>query len=1166
MNTRSYSTNKILGKLSGILLMLLFFTLNTHAQYLKTPAELNTAATTPGNYYNETSILLSPGFSATATSTNSYSYYIQASCVPLNINLSQNQNYILTSMPREAGIDPEGNNTNCKMMQTVEYFDGLGRSLQSVQIKGSPTSKDIVQPVAYDQLGREATKYLPYVVTNGTSDGSYKPDALIANAGQSQFYTSPPLGVAVISYPYASTSFEVSPLNRHVEQGAPGIPWQLSSSGVNGGGHTIKTVYSTNGAADVPAWGVNAAGNGLVGGDTTYPAGQLYTTTVTDENGNNTIEFKDKDGHVICKKVQGPNGYLATQYVYDDLGNLTYVLPPIPTGTVYPSSFLETNGVFLNFMYGYHYDERNRVVEKKIPGKDWMYMVYNSLDRLVITQDGNQRLSPLPWTYTHYDAIGRVAITGLWAFTGPASRQSVVNWVNNQSTLWLNRDNTTTTGYSAVDPQTFVLTINYYDDYNFPGKPYTPTISGTMTNPTGLLTATKTTILNPDGTYGPMLWAVHYYDDKGREVQTFKQHYLGGVASPYNYDQITNTYNDITDDLLTSKREHYTKNAGNSDKVKGVTVTNTYVYDHVGRKIQTKEQIDNNPEVLLSQTDYNEIGQVMVKHLHSAASGSTPFLQDINYTYNERGWLSKINDPTKATSTKQLFAEQLNYNLPVNGAGAQFNGNIAEQVYNAGVSGNQNVKYGYDALNRLTSGISSAGFSENNISYDELGNIKSLTRGTNAPYAYSYIGSQLQTVNGLTGSAYSYDANGNMKHDGRNNNNIAYNLLNLPRSVSGGATISYVYDASGEKLRKITNNTATDYIDGIQYTTTGSGTPVMDFIQTEEGRANRSGTNYVYEYTLTDHLGNNRVTFDQTNGKVSEDDYYPFGMNVHRQQNGVGNKYLYNKKELQEELNQYDYGARFYDPVIAKWTSVDPLAEKMTRYSPYNYGLNNPMRFIDPDGMSPFDHYLIRLDGTIKVEKNDDDFDKFYIETSSKEEGDKTIRTYKYVAQFSKNDNDLIGIPDSFDNGDFGFKYTGSKNENYISGEAMAALIGALNETGFQDVNLNHWSNSDGGSPKPSRSHKDGEVGDVRPLRTDEAGGPVLITDSKFDAERSADLVSSMKKYGWTSVLSEKNPTTGYITPGTHNYSGYTNKKGQWIPVRHNNHFHFQKFKPHIQE
>ncbi|WP_129713929.1 RHS repeat-associated core domain-containing protein [Pedobacter sp. SYP-B3415] len=202
----------------------------------------------------------------------------------------------------------------------------------------------------------------------------------------------------------------------------------------------------------------------------------------------------------------------------------------------------------------------------------------------------------------------------------------------------------------------------------------------------------------------------------------------------------------------------------------------------------------------------------------------------------------------------------------------------------------------------------------------------------------------------ITQTIYRYDENGKACKDGCTNVDLTYNILDLPQTATKTVlSLTYLYDATGQKLRKTSNlEGTTDYVDGIQYRNN-----VIDFIQTEEGLARNNTGNSSYEYNLTDHLGNVRYTFNKhpTTGAIQTlqiDNYYAFGL---RKSATAGtNKYLYNGKELQEELGQYDYGARFYDPVIGRWTSVDPLAEKMRRHSPFNYGLNNSIRFIDPDG------------------------------------------------------------------------------------------------------------------------------------------------------------------------------------------------------------------------
>ena len=140
---------------------------------------------------------------------------------------------------------------------------------------------------------------------------------------------------------------------------------------------------------------------------------------------------------------------------------------------------------------------------------------------------------------------------------------------------------------------------------------------------------------------------------------------------------------------------------------------------------------------------------------------------------------------------------------------------------------------------------------------------------------------------------------------------------------------------------------------------TGRGLSIrsLKYIVTPQGRAVKNGSSWVYEYNLTDHLGNVRVVIKKgTNGLaeiIQQKAYYSFGMEISQFSAGTGtSKNWYNGKEIQDDfgLYWYDYGARFYDPGLGRWHNVDPLAEKYYFISPFAYSLNNPIRFVDPDG------------------------------------------------------------------------------------------------------------------------------------------------------------------------------------------------------------------------
>ena len=207
---------------------------------------------------------------------------------------------------------------------------------------------------------------------------------------------------------------------------------------------------------------------------------------------------------------------------------------------------------------------------------------------------------------------------------------------------------------------------------------------------------------------------------------------------------------------------------------------------------------------------------------------------------------------------------------------------------------------------------------------------------------------------------YQYDANGNMTYDPDKGFTVYYNYLNLPDSVvfDSSRSIRFTYDANGTKLKKWNSiGVRKDYINGVEYS---SGS--MEAIYHAEGRAVPDSTGgFRYEYTLTDHLGNSRAMFSDLNGDESvdgteilqENHYYPFGMNMKGDWGAGTNSYQYTGKELNTDLGLgwNDYGARWYDASLGRFTSVDPLAEKYTSWSPYHYTYNNPLKFIDPDGM-----------------------------------------------------------------------------------------------------------------------------------------------------------------------------------------------------------------------
>jgi RHS repeat-associated protein len=434
-----------------------------------------------------------------------------------------------------------------------------------------------------------------------------------------------------------------------------------------------------------------------------------------------------------------------------------------------------------------------------------------------------------------------------------------------------------------------------------------------------------------------------------------------------------------------------------------------------------------------------------------------------------------------SSSTQKLNLGLYYNNVPSGlSANAQFNGNIAGLVWNTPEQSgalSPNVKQGYgftyDGLNRMRTSTYGEGatFTTNvnanneNVDYDQNGNIKTLTRFKkgigpidNLTYTYknngasnmldrvddAFTGAEGFSENNIKhANEYVYDGNGNLiSDDNKGFDEISYNYLNLPRQVgTTGQYISYVYDAVGTKLAKINTGGAYTYYAG-SFVYSGSS---LNYIINREGMYLPGGN---YQYYLKDHLGNTRLVVN-TSGVggtvVQQTDYYPFGMDIATYNGGLDNKYRYNGKEFQEDvingkrLDWYDYGARFYDPVILRWNSVDPLAEKYFDWSPYNYVANNPIRFIDPEGLDIWISYgegqrvryengkLYNEDG--KIYKGKDDFVSTVFSTlktiGSSEIGSNVLGELST----SKNDFNFVNkTPTSSGENDMRFKFERGEN------------------------------------------------------------------------------------------------------------------------------------------
>ena len=503
-----------------------------------------------------------------------------------------------------------------------------------------------------------------------------------------------------------------------------------------------------------------------------------------------------------------------------------------------------------------------------------------------------------------------------------------------------------------------------------------------------------------------------YYDYQGRLIQSHRKEALGGAG--HIHQSLTFT------GKPSRTRETVALPDGRIDSL--VTVRS---YDGQERLVSETTSLNGRSQSV--SYGYDEIGRMTGRIYGTEANPST--LTE-TLSYNIRDQLTGLNS--------SVFSMTLRYQKPTLGSVPKYNGGISEWEWNHGAGAETNAwSLSYDGVGRLTdarrfvSGVQTNSFSERSITYDRNSNALTLTRyGGNAAtpeerLAYSYDGNLLSGISNTGasggGGQYTHDANGNMTHEGLSGLDIVYNEQNLTRRISSGGTTlaEYEYLADGTKLRALDGGgNGYQYRGSLIYTQTagqtGSPAITLDCAVTSAGRIVRENTadgssTYKVQHYLRDHLGSVRAVIDGDTGTVIEaSDYYPFGKRIqvtapvsepvggsqYASEPAVApvapatsvastsspNRWLFSGKESQSFLYAniplLDFGARMYNPTIARWTTADPLSEKYYGISPYVYCLGNPISIIDPNGM---DIWTMDEKGNVVWVKESDDHRLYYM-------------------------------------------------------------------------------------------------------------------------------------------------------------------------------------------
>ena len=854
---------------------------------------------------------------------------------------------------------------------SITYYDGLGRPVQTVKQRAGGNGRDLLSLTEYDAYGNPYRQWLE--VEGSGSDGKCLNASSLKNEVMT-FYGD--------NYPYKETIYERSPEMKVEQEILPGQAWRNREKSIF---HMRGLNTEEDAFYNCPMFIVDADGALVLNGN--YPSGRLHYENIINEDDVDAAVFTDRDERKVLERQYLSGSTLDTYYVHDFAGRLTYVIPPKA------AALLPDNGngvcdtaVVRKLCYQYSYDQYNRIISKRLPGAEPEFFVYDKMDNVLFSQDGNLRKKS-QWRVTKLDEKRRKAVEGIATMPGATRESLQETWKYRMAkesrqtagSFMEQMYYSDTCGISGFEPKV----AYFYDNYDYfkkiTGKdmPSDDDYPSGMENATGMLTC-------------KLVWEDWYlvlisytYDDRKRIVLEHEFN-LDGMWELTSFNKY-----DFAGDLIGKKTVYQ-----NNDLMLTFKSEFAYTYDDWGSLLSVEHKINDGAWTELYSYEYDDVKRLKSKTVYPRAADVSA--QTTSYDYNLRGWMTSLNSP--------FFRQRLHYNDSIAGSTPRWSGSPSAMMFTvvnaSGELDSCRVVYGYDAMERLlsvtptTSSGDSHTFRES-FEYDENGNPLVITRGNTAglPVQYislSYDGNQISALNetktaegvysfipsivkGDYETGWTYDANGNRTADpSRGISSISYNLFNQPEkfTFSDGSTLTNLYRSDGTMYGRTEREKVMSTVSGgssssYTFKTTGY-TFVGDFVVEDYTPAKMyfnggyidlfvtapTSVTTSYKYYVHDNQGSVRAVVNQSGALVQAADYSAYGVPSTRYRMTADNR-LHLGLEWQPMKGLYGYynNARFRDALLAgMFFQIDPLAEKYYPFSPYHYAAANPLRFVDVNG------------------------------------------------------------------------------------------------------------------------------------------------------------------------------------------------------------------------